>query len=489
MNMAMESWKCHVIVTLSRSFVTVGLRGQRPSGRENRWGTDLPGSEWEGKLENRRVSASLRRVLTAAVGIAFAIALLPAAGDAHPARPAAPARPAQEGPGGGAVDAAVIDIDVDVATDASAEVASALDDLEGNVTAQLVDLRAAENEVATAQTNLESAEAAVAETEGRIDELLSQSDGVVVDVFMNPPDIDTFDAVASESITDATVKHALLDMQADDDAAVLADLEETRVQLVTDKEARATARDDAEAQKTEREAQLSDLEAATSQQAEFIADVSNRLDRSLSEADALAALDPVLAEQLRGQQAALAAKLKEIQDAEAYQEAVAVLREAQRQAEEEAAAAAAAAAADPPELGAPSGQLAEVPCPGGGSITVDSSIEANLGSMLTAASNAGVTLCGGGYRDPQAQIDLRRQNCGNTQYLIYEAPSSACSPPTARPGTSEHEKGLAIDFTCNGGGVISSSGSPCFVWLDGNAAGYGFYNLPVEPWHWSTTGT
>ena len=485
--MAAGSRKHLVIVTAIGAFVTVGLRGHRPSGRDSRWGvTGLPGSEWEGKLDNRRVSASLRRVLTVAVGIAFVIALLPSAGEARPGTPAAPRRPAQEDPSaGGDGDTAVIDIDVDVATDQSAEVATALDDIEGNVKAQLVDLRVAENELATAKGKVDTADAAVQETEGRIDDLLSQSDGVVVDDFMNPPTIDTLDTMAAQNISDATVKQALLDMQTDADAAVLSRLEDTRVELEADKAVRAEARDDAEAQKAEREAQLSDLQAATSQQAEFVEAVSSRLDQNLSEADALARLDPAMAEQIRGEQAALAAKLEEIQDAAAYQQAVAVLQSAQQQAADEAAAAAAAA---PPELGAPSGQLADVPCPGGGSITVDSSIEATLGSMLTAAANDGVTLCGGGYRNPQEQIELRRQNCGDTEYLIYEAPASSCSPPTARPGTSEHERGLAIDFTCNGGGVISSSGSPCFQWLEANAASYGFYNLPSERWHWSTTG-
>lgn len=366
----------------------------------------------------------------------------------------------------------------------------ALEDIESNVRAQLLDLRAAENELAAAEGALETAEAAVAETEGHIDELLAESDGVVVDAFMNPPDIDTLDTVSSDSVTDATVKQALLDMQADEDAAVLAELEDTRVELVADKDERADARDAAEAQKDEREAELSDVEAATSQQADFIEAVSGRLDRNLAEADALASLDPARAEQIRAEQNALAAKLREIQDAEAYQQAMEVLAEAQRRAEEQAAAeAAAAAAAAPAELGAPSGQLSEVACPAGGSITVDSSLAGPLESMLAAAANAGVQLCGGGYRDPQQQIELRRQNCGTTDYLIYEAPSSACSPPTARPGSSEHERGLAIDFTCNGGGVISSHSSPCFVWLDANAAAYGLYNLPSESWHWSTTGT
>ena len=114
-------------------------------------------------MHNRRVSASLRRVLTAAVGIAFVIALLPSAGDARPATPTRPARPAQEDPtsSGGGDETAVINIDVDVANDQSAEVSVALDDLESNVKTQLVDLRAAENQLAAAQGTVDTADAAV----------------------------------------------------------------------------------------------------------------------------------------------------------------------------------------------------------------------------------------------------------------------------------------------------------------------------------------
>ena len=69
---------------------------------------------------------------------------------------------------------------------------------------------------------------------------------------------------------------------------------------------------------------------------------------------------------------------------------------------------------------------------------------------------------------------------------LRRAPSP--SSPAPRPGTSMHERGLAIDFTCNGGGVIGSRSGPCWNWLSGNASSYGLYNLPSEPWHWSTNG-
>ncbi|HEX6419039.1 MAG TPA: D-alanyl-D-alanine carboxypeptidase family protein [Acidimicrobiales bacterium] len=133
--------------------------------------------------------------------------------------------------------------------------------------------------------------------------------------------------------------------------------------------------------------------------------------------------------------------------------------------------------------GPPTGSLASVPCPAGGSITVDSSIAANLRSLLAAAADAGKRLCGSGYRTAAQQIDTRRRNCGPTHYDIWVKPSSQCNPPTARPGTSMHERGLAIDFTCDGGPV-----DPCFGWLHQHAGTYGLRNLPSEPWHWSTNG-
>ena len=105
-------------------------------------------------------------------------------------------------------------------------------------------------------------------------------------------------------------------------------------------------------------------------------------------------------------------------------------------------------------------------CPGGGSITVASSIAGSLQSMLNAASSDGVSLCGGGYRSSAGQIETRRNNCGSSNYDIYQKPAGQCSPPTARPGQSMHEQGLAVDFTCNGGGAISSRSSSCFQWLD-----------------------
>lgn len=131
--------------------------------------------------------------------------------------------------------------------------------------------------------------------------------------------------------------------------------------------------------------------------------------------------------------------------------------------------------------------LADISCPSGGTTTVHAQLAPAIESLFTAAASDGHQLCGGGYRDPARQIELRRQNCGPSRYAIYEMPSSDCSPPTARPGNSNHELGLAIDLTCDGA-LIRTRANPCFEWLDEHADDYGIANLPSEPWHWSNDG-
>ncbi len=119
-------------------------------------------------------------------------------------------------------------------------------------------------------------------------------------------------------------------------------------------------------------------------------------------------------------------------------------------------------------------------------ITVASSIAGQISQLLTASDAAGLRLSGGGYRSSQGQINTRRNNCGTSDYDVYQKPASQCSPPTARPGQSMHEKGLAIDFT-NNGSLLSRS-NPAYGWLKQNAGRFGLSNLPSEAWHWSTNG-
>jgi LAS superfamily LD-carboxypeptidase LdcB len=144
-----------------------------------------------------------------------------------------------------------------------------------------------------------------------------------------------------------------------------------------------------------------------------------------------------------------------------------------------------------PEAAATSVPGANVPRGGGstravGGITVAAELAPKVEALLVAARSDGVTLGGSGYRTTEEQIRLRRAHCGSTDYAIYRQPSSECHPPTAVPGQSMHERGLAIDFTC--GRRLVTRVDRCFVWLVDNASRYGLFNLPSEPWHWSTTG-
>jgi zinc D-Ala-D-Ala carboxypeptidase len=54
----------------------------------------------------------------------------------------------------------------------------------------------------------------------------------------------------------------------------------------------------------------------------------------------------------------------------------------------------------------------------------------------------------------------------------------------ARPGTSNHGWGLAVDL----GGGANRSGSEQNEWLRQNAARYGFRTIAREPWHWEYVG-
>ena len=123
-------------------------------------------------------------------------------------------------------------------------------------------------------------------------------------------------------------------------------------------------------------------------------------------------------------------------------------------------------------------------------ITVARQIAPQIEALLAAAEADGVRPGGGGFRTLQEQIALRKKNCGSSDYDIYEKPSSECTPQTARLGRSNHERGLAIDFTYNGKTIPNKNkeSNPGYRWLVANAHRFGLCNLPSEAWHWSVDG-
>lgn len=113
-----------------------------------------------------------------------------------------------------------------------------------------------------------------------------------------------------------------------------------------------------------------------------------------------------------------------------------------------------------------------------GGITLARSAAASYAAMAAAARADGVPLSGSGYRSNARQVALRGINgCKGREY------DRSCrgNPPTAIPGSSLHEKGLAIDFN-----NAKTRDTAVYRWLAANAERYGWKNLPSEPWHWST---
>ena len=143
------------------------------------------------------------------------------------------------------------------------------------------------------------------------------------------------------------------------------------------------------------------------------------------------------------------------------------------------------------------GEIVRVPDSVGGSLSLHQCLAEAAEALFADINRAfsGDRVSGGGWRSNQRQIELRAAHCGgDDDYTLYLKPSGQCDPPTAIPGRSRHERGLAIDFTvdgstmCYGKSSRSECGHPVFAWLVENAESYGLYNLPSEGWHWSTDG-
>ncbi len=88
--------------------------------------------------------------------------------------------------------------------------------------------------------------------------------------------------------------------------------------------------------------------------------------------------------------------------------------------------------------------------------------------MYASARKAGVNLQPvSAYRSTAQQArlyKLYRQGRGNL---------------AARPGRSNHEKGIAVDV------AVGSTRSKAYKWLHAHAAQFGFKRtVPIEPWHW-----
>jgi zinc D-Ala-D-Ala carboxypeptidase len=256
---------------------------------------------------------------------------------------------------------------------------------------------------------------------------------------------------------------------------------EAQAQAERDRQARAQAERDRQAQAQAERDRQAQAERDRQAQAERDRQAQAERDRQERERQEREAAERAERERQEREAAERAAQAERERRAQAERE-----RRAQAERERQEREAAQRAAASTPIQAGPNPSLRTV-----GGITVAASMAPNLQALLDHARRDGIVLGGSGYRSPEITARLRLANgCPD----VYTSPPSACRVPTAIPGSSEHEKGLAVDFTYQGQTICfplrssSCTGNRAFDWLRRNASSYGLYNLPSEAWHWSTTG-
>jgi LAS superfamily LD-carboxypeptidase LdcB len=352
------------------------------------------------------------------------------------------------------------------------QVSSALNALGAQVDSQTQELEDAKRGVQQAEADVTSATQAEADADRRLTALRASMKEQAINAYINVPGEQDWSILSDTDPTVAMSRRTLMEFQTGNNLDAAEEFRSLQEDLDLARRAKEGAKARAQSHQSDVKAHLDQLSAAQAQQQTFQNQVETRMDQALSEADALSGIDATLSGQITAGQAAIARQLAA--QARADQAAQAALTSSGRSPRSSGGSA-------PAIVSTGSMHIVSV-----GGIQVDQSIAANLAALLSAAAAAGIHFGGGGYRDPAAQIAVRRAHCGSSQYAIYDMPASSCHPPTARPGTSMHERGLAVDFTV--GGSTISRGSAGFNWLQANAARYGFYNLPSEPWHWSVNG-
>ena len=373
---------------------------------------------------------------------------------------------------------------VDTATAEVSEVEQALADLEILVAEQRDDLNRAEE-------SLRGAERAVSAAERKSDEiaeqqatLTSQVNDLALQTYIGRDSTveGSFGLARTGDIYKAARVQTLIGAAFGDLNNTSDELRALQIDTLVATKALNEAVNLRELLRIEAEAQLEQLLEAVGLQAQMVFEAESRLEARLYEAAALAELDAEMASQIEAEQTNLARVVQAEKAKRAQEERLRREAERKRREAEEARRRQLLGIADAPTaINFDRSELTTV-----WGIRVHESIADKLLALLQHASRDGIRLGGGGYRSSQSQINLRRAHCGTSNWAIYSKPSYQCRPPTARPGASMHERGLAIDFTQNGRALWSNTSG--YRWLKRNASKYGFKNLPSEPWHWSTNG-
>ena len=138
--------------------------------------------------------------------------------------------------------------------------------------------------------------------------------------------------------------------------------------------------------------------------------------------------------------------------------------------------------------------LATVSCAGSGSATISTFAVSSFKQLCATAKSAGVPLgITSSYRSYQTQVSTYN-------YWVSTSGQAGADRYSARPGHSEHQTGLSIDFSAGAGSLDGFTGTPQQQWMAANAWRYGFiqrytaqnstltgYN--AESWHYRYVGT
>lgn len=335
------------------------------------------------------------------------------------------------------------------------ELEQALDTLDKDVESKSVRVENARRAYASASANATRVRAAEVATTQRLGHLQDSLKGVAINAYIKGSN-GSAAQMNSVNIADLTRSRGLMHAVSGATTDRIDELDALRRELAVQRAEAEAAESTARERQMAVDAQLRAANAAKAAKQRLVDQAETRLEQALAESASLEATDRRLAAQIAANQRSLARRTSSSRSA-------------------------------------PSGRGGTTRRPGNVStttvrgITVATSIADQLDRMMGAADSDGIHLGGSGYRDSSSQAALRRKNCGSSDYDVYEKPASQCHPPTARPGQSMHEQGLAVDFTSNGSLIRSHSDSG-YKWLKAHAGSYGFYNLPSEAWHWSTNG-
>ena len=132
----------------------------------------------------------------------------------------------------------------------------------------------------------------------------------------------------------------------------------------------------------------------------------------------------------------------------------------------------------------PDNMLVNIDTPDGGKseAMLNTQAAADFNKMVAAAKQDGVNITvSQGYR----KLGSPDEGCGGgfTQWCAWKKYKEGTGNLAAKPGTSNHGWGSAIDVeNCR-------KGSKVHTWLKNNSQKFGFYPLASESWHWDHKGS